>query len=134
MKKTILSLTGFFLAVLSFAGTEPVPKPFLELKLNGNLENTGTGKFTVSKLRPDNLGWKKGRNNDKSFYFNNDLRNRVPAAAAVRSSYRTDRRNAILRSPSPLPCGSCRILPWNQGRASFSPDFPAISGAGSKSC
>ncbi len=75
MKKTILSLTGFFLAVLSFAGTEPVPKPFLELKLNGNLENTGTGKFTVSKLRPDNLGWKKGRNNDKSFYFNNDLRN-----------------------------------------------------------
>ena len=41
MKKTILSLAGFFLAVLSFAGTEPVPKPFLELKLNGNLENTG---------------------------------------------------------------------------------------------
>ena len=75
MKKTILSLAGFFLAVLSFAGTEPVPKPFLELKLNGNLENTGTGEFTVSKLRPDNLGWKKGRENGKSFYFNNDLRN-----------------------------------------------------------
>lgn len=75
MKKTIISLAGVFLAVLSFAGTETVPKPFLELKLNGKLENTGTGELTVSKLRPDNVGWAKGRNNDRALFLNNDLRN-----------------------------------------------------------
>lgn len=75
MRKTIIALAVFLTAAVSFAWAEPVPAPFLELKLNGNLKNTGTGKFTVSKLRPDNLSWEKGRNNDKSFYFNNDLRN-----------------------------------------------------------
>lgn len=75
MKKTIISLAVIFLAALSFAGTESVPKPFLELKLNGTLKNTGTGEFTVSSLRPDNITWTKGRNNGKSVYFNNDLRN-----------------------------------------------------------
>lgn len=75
MKKTIISLTLFFIAALSSVWAEPVPKPFLELKLNGDLKNTGSGEFTVSKLRPDNLSWSKGRSSGKSFYFNNDLRN-----------------------------------------------------------
>jgi hypothetical protein len=61
MKKTIISLTLFFIAALSSVWAEPVPKPFLELKLNGDLKNTGSGEFTVSKLRPDNLSWSKGR-------------------------------------------------------------------------
>ena len=69
----ILLAAAMILTACGLAGEEAAPVPVCELRLDGNTENTGSGKLTAAIARPANVRWGEGRLQGKALFLDNDL-------------------------------------------------------------
>ncbi len=72
-KYTILLAAGLVLTAFGLSGEESMPKPVCELKLDGTVENTGSGKFTAAVRGTPR--WDEGREQSKALFLDNDVSN-----------------------------------------------------------
>ena len=105
---SILLAVGMVLFAWGLSGEDAEPKPVCELKLDGNTENTGSGKLTAAIARPANVRWGEGRLQGKALFLDNDLSN--PKKRSIYSAVTLGgKKSSIQRNRSRSPCGSCPL-------------------------
>ena len=125
MKHSIALIVGMFLAAFCLAGGEPLPKPFIELKLDGTAENTGSGKISATIVRPTAVRWGEGREQGKALFLDNDLSN--PKKRSIYTALTLPGRNGKFNPATPFTI-SMWIMPDPAAASRYCALFSTYSG------